>query len=157
MDWVDLVHGFVYHFQRYLWWSGLIVWIQLFSLLLYHVKDIITVRELVNGVHLFYSVCLFMILLSWSMCPWLLVLIFLSSIESHFLRRMGTLGPGPRCGLNLVLSDHSVEWWYLVLDHNMDLALPWGDSTLCWVTILLNGRHLVQTTMWTSLVLVDSA
>ena len=36
-------------------------------------------------------------------------LIFLSSIESHSLRRMGTLGPIPRCGLNLELSDHFVE------------------------------------------------
>ena len=31
-----------------------------------------------------------------------------------------------------------------VLDHDMDPALPWEDSTLCSVTIMLNGRHLVR-------------
>ena len=72
------------------------------------------------------------------------VLIFLSSIESHSLRRMETPGPRPGCGLNLELSDHSVEWWYLVLDQDTDPAVHWGDSTLCWVTIMLNGRHLVR-------------
>ena len=88
-------------------------------------------------------------------CDWVIIqvtkakrscclLIFLGNIESHSLRRMGTPGPGPQCGLNLVLSDHSVEWWYLVLDYDMDLALPWRDSILCWVTILFNGRHLVR-------------
>ena len=79
------------------------------------------------------------------------VLIFLSSIKSHFLRGMETFGLGPGCGpspavggLNLELSDHSVEWWYLVKDHDMDPIQYWGDSTLHWVTILLNGRHLVR-------------
>ena len=32
----------------------------------------------------------------------------------------------------------------LVLDHDMDRALSWVDSTQCWVTILLNGRHQVS-------------
>ena len=39
----------------------------------------------------------------------LTLLIFLRNIESHSLRRMGTPGPGPWCGLNLVLSDHYVD------------------------------------------------
>ena len=38
------------------------------------------------------------------------MLIFLTSIESHSLRRMGTPGRGPRCRINPVWSDHSVEW-----------------------------------------------
>ena len=49
-----------------------------------------------------------------------IMLIFLSSIESHSLRIMETLGPGPACGLNLELSDHSIEWGYLVRDQDIE-------------------------------------
>ena len=72
------------------------------------------------------------------------LLIFLSSIESRSLRRMGPPGPGPWWRLNQVLSDHSMNGRYLVWDHDIDPTLPWVDSTHCWVTILLNGRHLVR-------------
>ena len=56
------------------------------------------------------------------------VLIFLSSIESHSLRRMETPGPGPGCGLNLELSDYSIEWGYLVWDHDMEPVQHWGTQ-----------------------------
>ena len=58
-----------------------------------------------------------------------LMLIFLSNIESHFLRRMET--PGPLilgCGLNLELSNHSIEWGYLVRDYDMEPVQHWGTQ-----------------------------
>ena len=58
-------------------------------------------------------------------------------------------GPRPALGgLNLELSDNFVEWWYLVKDHDMDPIQCWRDSTLSWVTILLNGDIWSRTRMW---------
>ena len=58
------------------------------------------------------------------------MLIFLSSIESHSFRRMenGDTWFGPGCGLNIELSDHSVEWGYLVRDQDMELVQHWGTQ-----------------------------
>ena len=49
-----------------------------------------------------------------------LVLIFLRNIESHSLRRMETPCPFLGCGPNLELSNHSIEWGYLVRDYDME-------------------------------------
>ena len=80
---------------------------------------------------------------------------FLSNIESHSLRRMGTSGQGPGCGtslalgeLILVLSSHSVEWRHLVKDQDVELVQHWWNLALSWVAILLNGDIWSRTKMW---------
>ena len=80
------------------------------------------------------------------------VLIFLSSIESHSLRRMGTPGQGPQCGINLELND---DIWSLTMIWTQ--PCPWRTQPcvewpFCWMVDVWS-----RTTMWASLVLVDPA